>query len=130
MDARLSEANIDLCRLAQDSRSVTCQEEPMTCAVDAVEARPVRVQSGGGHWACKVAGHADDLQPSGGHGRLRHRTASAKLKNLCVKRLTVKTVCGAIGAWREVGARDRRAEMSKGTPTHAQTPPVARGARD
>ena len=26
----------------------------------------------------QVPGHADDLQPSGGHGRLRHRTASEK----------------------------------------------------
>ena len=79
MNARVCEASDDLGRLAQDLRSVTHHEEPMTCAVDAVEARPVRVQSGGGHWACKVAGHADDLQPSGGRGRLRHRTASAKL---------------------------------------------------
>ena len=35
--------------LAQESRSVTHQEASMTCAVDAAEARPVRVQSGGGH---------------------------------------------------------------------------------
>ena len=32
--------------------------------------------------------------------------------------------------WQGDFARDRRVEMSKGTPTHAQTPPVACGARD
>ena len=34
------------------------------------------------------------------------------------------------GVYCEVGARDQRVEMSKGTPTRPQTPPVARGARD
>ena len=78
IEARVPEANVDLCRLAEDSRSVVGQAAATTCAVDAVEARPVRVRSGGGHWACKVAGHASDLQPSGGRGRVRHREASAK----------------------------------------------------
>ena len=85
IDTRVPEASDDLGRLAQDSRSVTCQEEPMSCAVDAVEARPVRVQSGGGHWACKVAGHADDLQPRGGRGRVRHRETSGTLVE-CVRK--------------------------------------------
>ena len=79
IEARVPEANVDLCRLAQDSRSVVGHAAATTCAVDAVEARPVRVPSGGGHWACKVAGHPSDLQPSGGRGRVRHREASAKL---------------------------------------------------
>ena len=79
IEARVPEANVDLCRLAQDSRSVVGQAAATTCAVDAVEARPVRVRSGGGQWACKVAGHPSDLKPSGGRGRVRHREASAKL---------------------------------------------------
>ena len=70
------EANVDLCRLEEDMRSVTLHEASKTCAVETVEARPVGVQSGGGHWTCKVAAHADDLQPSGGHGRSRRRERS------------------------------------------------------
>ena len=46
------------------------------------EANAVREQSGGEQWACQVAGHADDLQPSGGGGRVRHRPTSAKLGEL------------------------------------------------
>ena len=76
---RLSEASDDLGRLAQDSKSVIRHEAPMTCAVDAAEARPARVQLDGGHLACKVAGAADDLQPRGGDGRLHHRARSAKV---------------------------------------------------
>lgn len=40
-----------------------------------------------------------------------------------------KPLLGAISAWREVSAHDWRAETPKGTPTHAQTPPVVREAR-
>ena len=47
--ACVPEASVDLCRLVLDSRSVTHHEAPMTCEIDAVEARPVRVQLGGGH---------------------------------------------------------------------------------
>ena len=79
MDARVPEANIDICRLAQTSRSVTHHAQDMTCTVDTLEARPVREQSGGGQWAYQVAGHAGDLQPSGSLGRLRQREASEKL---------------------------------------------------
>ena len=80
MDARLPEANVvDLCRIEEDMRSVTHHEASKTCVGETVEARPVGVPPGGGHWACKVAGHADDLQTSGGRGWVRHWTASAKL---------------------------------------------------
>ena len=78
MVARVSEASIDLCRLEQDTRRVVRQASPNTSTVEMVEARPVGAPSGGGQRACQVAGHADDLQPSSGSGRLRHRTASAK----------------------------------------------------
>ena len=73
MDARVPEASVDICRLAQNSRSVVCHEASMTCTVDTLEARPVRKQSGGEQWACQVAGHAGGLQPSIGRGRLRRR---------------------------------------------------------
>ena len=73
MDARVPEDNVDICRLAQNSRSVTHHAQAMTCKSDTLEARPVREQSGGGQWACQVAGHAADLQPSSGRGRLRRR---------------------------------------------------------
>ena len=96
IDTRVPEASDDLGRLAQDSRSVTCQEEPKTCAVGAIEARPVRVQLGGGHWACKVAGHADDLQPRGGDGRVRHRAASAKPKESVRKKVKVVRSCRVV----------------------------------
>ena len=39
---------------------------------------PVGVQSGGRQRACKSAGHAHDLQPSGSRGRLRHSETSGK----------------------------------------------------
>ena len=45
----------------------------MTCTGDTLKARPVREQSDGGQWACQVSGHAGDLQPSSGRGRLRRR---------------------------------------------------------
>ena len=73
MDARVPEDNVDICRLAQNSRSVTHHAQAMTCTSVTLEARPVREQSDGGQWACQVSGHAGDLQPSGGRGRLRHR---------------------------------------------------------
>ena len=78
IEARVPEANIDLCHLDEDMRSGDRQAATYTCAVVTVEARPVGVPSGGGQWACQVAGHADDLQPSGGGGRVRHRPTSAK----------------------------------------------------
>jgi len=78
MDARLPEANVDLCRLAHDSRSVTCQEASKTCVGKTVEARPVGVPPDGGHWACQVPDHADDLQPRGSRGRGPPSAASAK----------------------------------------------------
>ena len=78
MDAHLPEANIDLCRLVHDSRSVMCQEASKTCVGETVEARPVGVPPGGGHWACQVPDHVDDLQPRGSRGRVRHRAASEK----------------------------------------------------
>jgi len=92
IDARLPEANVDLDHLQQDSRSVIRQAATTTCAVAAVEARPVRVRSGGGQWARKVAGRADHLQPSGGHGRVRHRAASEKVGE-CVRKKVKISVC-------------------------------------
>ena len=89
IDVRVSEASNDLGRLAQDSRSVIRHEAPMTCAVNAAEARPVRVQLDGGHWACKVAGAADDLQPSGGLGRVCHRARSATPEELVPEKVKV-----------------------------------------
>ena len=47
MGARIPEANIDICRLAQNSRSVTHHAASMTCTVETLEARPVRVPPGG-----------------------------------------------------------------------------------
>lgn len=61
MDARVPEANVDICRLEQNSRSVTHHEASMTCTIETLEARPVREQSDGGKWACQVSGHAGDL---------------------------------------------------------------------
>ena len=78
MGARIPEASIYICRLVQNSRSVVCQAASMTCTVDTLEARPVREQSGGGQWACQVAGHAGDLQPSSGRGRLRRREGARR----------------------------------------------------
>ena len=57
----------------------------MTCTVDTLEARPVREQSGGEQWACQVAGHAGDLQPSIGRGRLRRRE-EARRRFDCVRK--------------------------------------------
>ena len=89
MDARVPEASVDICRLAQNSRSVVCQEAFMTCTVDTLEARPVREQSGGEQWACQVAGHAGDLQPSIGRGRLRRRE-EARRRFDCVRKRVKK----------------------------------------
>ena len=91
IEARVPEANIDLRRLDEDMRSGDRQAATYTCAVVTVEARPVGVPSGGGQWACKVAGHADDLQPSGGGGRVRHRPTSAKLGELVPEKVNTYT---------------------------------------
>ena len=48
MGAPVPEANIDICHLAQNSRSVTHHAASMTCTVETLEARPVREQSDGG----------------------------------------------------------------------------------
>ena len=93
MDARVPEASVDICRLAQNSRSVVCQEASMTCTVDMLEARPVREQSGGEQWACQVAGHAGDLQPSIGRGRLRRREEARRRFDSVRKR--VNRACSA-----------------------------------
>ena len=90
MDARAPEASVDICRLAQNSRSVVCQEASMTCTVDTLEARPVREQSGGEQWACQVAGHAGDLQPSIGRGRLRRREEARRRFDSVRKRVKRK----------------------------------------
>ena len=90
MGARVHEASDDLSRLVQDSSSVNRQAAPTTCASATLEVRHVRVQSGGGQRACKVAGHADDLQPSGGRGRVRHRETSGKLVESVRKRVKVR----------------------------------------
>ena len=92
IEARLSEANVDLCRLAQDSRSVVRQAAPMTCAIETVEPRPVKVQFGGGQWACNVSGHAEHLQPSGSRGRLRHREPSEQPSELVPKKVKPPSV--------------------------------------
>ena len=47
--ARLPEANVDLCRLEEDMRSVTHHEASKTCVGETVEARPVGVSPDGGH---------------------------------------------------------------------------------
>ena len=46
MDARVPEANVDICRLAQNSRSVTHHAASMTCTVETLEARLVRAVVG------------------------------------------------------------------------------------
>ena len=84
MDARVPEASVDICRLAQNSRSVTHHAQTMTCTGETLDARPVREQSGGEQWACQVAGHAGDLQPSIGRGRLRRRE-EARRRFDCVR---------------------------------------------
>ena len=89
MGARIPEANIDICRLVQNSRSVTHHEASMTCTVETLEARLVREQSGGGKWACQVAGHADDLQPSSGRGRLRRREGARRRFDCVRKRVNL-----------------------------------------
>ena len=58
--------------------------QAMTCTGDTLEARPVREQSDGGQWACQVSGHAGDLQPSSGRGRLRRRE-EARRRFDCVR---------------------------------------------
>ena len=93
MDARVPEASVDICRLAQNSRSVVCQEASMTCTVDTLEARPVREQSGGEQWACQVAGHAGDLQPSIGRGRLRRREEARRRFDSVRKRVNTIFAC-------------------------------------
>ena len=90
MGARTPEANIDICRLVQNSRSVTHHEASMTCTVETLEARLVREQSGGGQWACQVAGHADDQQPSSGRGRLRRREGARRRFDCVRKRVKTK----------------------------------------
>ena len=87
MGARVPEANVDLGRLAQDSRSVVRQAAPTTCAVETIEARPVGVQSGRGQRAGKVSSNAEHLQPSGSRGRLRHQSASEKVGECMRKRV-------------------------------------------
>ena len=95
MGARIPEANIDICRLVQNSRSVTHHEASMTCTVETLEARLVREQSGGGQWACQVAGHADDQQPSSGRGRLRRREGARRRFDSVRKRVNERTTCHA-----------------------------------
>ena len=90
IDAHACEARVDLCRLEQSPRSVVRQAAHSTCAVETVEARPVRVQSGGGQWAGKVSAHAEHLQPRGSRGRLRHEAASEKVGECMRKRVNVK----------------------------------------
>ena len=92
MDARVPEANVDICRLEQNLRSVTHHAQDMTCTVDTLEARPVREQSDGGQWACQVSGHAGDLQPSSGRGRLRRRE-EARRRFDCVRKRVNSRYC-------------------------------------
>ena len=79
--------------LRQNSRSVTHHAAPMSCTVEMLELQRVKEQSGAGQQACQVAGHADDLQPSGGHGRLRHHEGAATSfsihRNVCVRGLSL-----------------------------------------
>ena len=74
-EASASEASDDLSADEELDGDVTHHEEPMTCTVAMVEARPVRASSGCGQRACQVAARASDLQPSIGRGRSRHRRA-------------------------------------------------------
>ena len=77
--AHVCEAQLHLGRLVQDKIDAIRQAEDMSRAVEMVKSRPVRVRAGCGQWVCQGTRRANDLQPSGGRGRLRWRDRPEKL---------------------------------------------------